>query len=388
MDVRLLAALSGEGPEMSVAELCRRRGVSRKTFYKWRARFLAEGMAGLEPRRSTPRSSPRRIPDVVEQAIVEKRKWLLDFGLDAGPESIRDHLVNRGLPMVPSRNTIWRVLVRRGFVTPQPQKRPRVSCVRFEAAAPNECWQIDATEWRLSNRKVVEVINIIDDHSRLAVATKAVEVTTTHAAWEAFEQAAMTWGFPTRCLSDNGLAFTGRLRRMEVFFQVQLRKAGVRAVNSRPRHPQTCGKVERFQQTEKRWLRARPVPMHLEELQEQLNAFADYYNYSRLHRGIGRRIPFERWAAQAPMKPETPGLPAPTLRVRRKVHPSGVVMLNPNLIVGLGTEYAGQRTEVIRDGGHVAVFIDGSLVRHLAVDPGRIYQPTGRRPGRKRKDGS
>ena len=210
---------------------------------KWRARFLTEGMAGLEPRRSTPRSSPRRIPDVVEQAIVEKRKWLLDFGLDAGPESIRDHLVNRGLPMVPSRNTIWRVLVRRGFVTPQPQKRPRVSCVRFEAAAPNECWQIDATEWRLSNRKVVEVINIIDDHSRLAVATKAVEVTTTHAAWEAFEQAAMTWGFPTRCLSDNGLAFTGRLRRMEVFFQVQLRKAGVRAVNSRPRHPQTCGKV-------------------------------------------------------------------------------------------------------------------------------------------------
>lgn len=361
--------------------------MSRKTFYKWRARYLAEGVAGLEPRRSTPRSSPQRIPEVVEQAIVEKRKWLLDFGLDAGPETIRYHLRNCGLPMVPSRNSIWRVLQRRGFISAQPQKRPRNSYVRFEAAAPNECWQIDATEWHLTNRKVIEIINIIDDHSRLAVATKAVASTTTLAAWEAFECAAMTWGFPTRCLSDNGLAFTGRLHNMEVFFQQKLREAGVQAVNSRPRHPQTCGKVERFQQTEKRWLKARHLPLNLEELQEQLDAFAAYYNYRRPHRGIARKIPFERWAARPPLHQTLIGLPAPTKRLPRRVDADGVFGLDKR-IIALGKQYAGQEAEVIADGTHVAIFINGILVRHLAIDPVHRYQPTGRRRGPKRKDGS
>ena len=387
MDVRMLAAVSSDLAQVNVAGLCRRQGVSRKTFYKWRARFLAEGVTGLEPRATTPRSSPQRIPPVVEEAIVDKRKWLLDYGLDAGPETIRYHLRNRGLPMVPSRNTVWRVLRRRGFIAPQPQKRPRISFVRFEAAAPNECWQIDATEWQLSSGKAVEIVNVIDDHSRLAVAARAVESTTTRLAWETFETAAMTWGFPTRCLSDNGLAFTGRLHHMEVFFQQKLRDTGIEAVHSRPHHPQTCGKVERFQQTEKRWLRARHAPLDLSELQEQLDAFADYYNYSRPHRGIARQIPFERWAARPPVHPELIGLPLPTKRVTRRVSSDGVFSLDGKTI-GLGDEFIGQTVEVIVDGTHVAAFIEGILVRHLRVERRRRFYPTGRRRGPKRKDGS
>ena len=100
------------------------------------------------------------------------------------------------------------------------------------------------------------IINVLDDHSRLAVASRAVPSARTEAAWATFSEGCRRWGVPWRCLSDNGLCFSGKLRNKVVFFEAQLQAAGVKAVTSRPYHPQTCGKVERFQQTLKRWLRA------------------------------------------------------------------------------------------------------------------------------------
>jgi len=145
MDVRLVAAVTGG--EVNVAALCRERGISRDTFYRWRARYRAEGLAGLEPRSSAPRTSPGRTPVEVEDAVIALRKTLEEGGLDAGASTIRWHLVQRRAAVVPSAATIWRILVRRGFVTPQPAKRPTTSWRRFEAAAPNELWQTDATKW-------------------------------------------------------------------------------------------------------------------------------------------------------------------------------------------------------------------------------------------------
>ncbi|HLI57509.1 MAG TPA: helix-turn-helix domain-containing protein [Actinomycetota bacterium] len=243
MDVRLLAAISEELDGLNTAALCRERGISRKTFYKWKARFKAEGLAGLEPRSRRPHHSPDRVSDRTEDLIIEMRKRLKDQGFDAGPATIRYHLRYRGLPTVPSESTIWRVLRRRGFVTLQPQKRPRTTYRRFEADLPNECWQIDATHWSFLDGRQVEIINIIDDHSRLAVANRAVKVTTSPEAWMAFIEGAQRFGMPLRCLSDNGLAFSGRLRGFQVFFEAQLKEAGVRSITSRPFHPQTCGKV-------------------------------------------------------------------------------------------------------------------------------------------------
>ena len=327
----------------------------------------------------------------VEELIIERRKWLLGYGLDAGSASIAYMLRGRVSP-VPSDATIWRALVRRGFITPAPRKRPRSSYVRWEAAAPNELWQIDATEWPVGRRAKAQIFNIIDDHSRLAVASQAVELATTEAAWATFSAATMRWGVPVRCLSDNGLAFSGRLRGFEVVFETRLRAAGVAKIDARPYHPQTCGKIERFQQTLKRWLRARRRPATIAELQAQLDEFCGFYNNERPHRAIGRITPMERFganpvaAAGGPLAPRPPR-PRPARLHRVAVNRHGAVRAG-RWLIGLGAEYAGQPAEILIDGLNAEVRIDGEVVRLLTLDPSRHYQRTGKRGGPKRKDGS
>jgi transposase InsO family protein len=385
MDLRLLAAVSGELDGLNVAALCRERRISRKTFYKWRARYLALGVRGLEEQPRRPHTSPRRLRAEVEDAIVAGRKHLLDDGLDAGAASIRWHLQHRVRPL-PSEATIWRTLVRRGLIVPEPAKRPRRSYRRFEADHPNECWQIDTTEWELRDRSRVEIINLLDDHSRLAIASQAVLTTTSEAAWEVFSAATRRWGLPTRCLSDNGLAFSGRLRGVEVFFEANLRNAGIRPITARPYHPQTCGKVERFQQTLKHWLRARHLARTLAELQAQLDAFCEHYNHRRPHRALDGSVPFERWAASPAVSPTPNPIPARN-RATRRVSRIGVVQLG-RVQIHIGKRHAGQRAQLITDGCHVAVLISGQLVRQLEIDPTKTYQPSGLRRGPLRRDGT
>jgi transposase InsO family protein len=389
MDVRLLAAVSGELDGLNVAALCREHDISRKTFYKWRARYAAGGLEALEPRSRRPLRSPTRVPDHVEDAIVEARKWLLGCGLDAGAANVSWRLRDSAVSPVPSEATIWRVLTRRGFVSPEPRKRPRRSWKRFEAAWPNECWQIDATHWALRWGRPVEIVDIIDDHSRLLVASVAVEVATSELAWEAFSLGVVRWGLPARCLSDNGLVFSGRLRHVEVYFESKLHAAGVRPVTSRPFHPQTCGKVERFHQTLKKWLRAqRPRPGSLGELQAQIDAFAKVYNHHRPHRGIGRATPYARWSANLPAGPAGPVPTPPARRLHVTVDRIGIAHAGKRWLIGVGAEYRGQPAEIIIKDLTADVIIAGRLVRHLQLDPDRAYQPSGRRPGVKRKDGS
>src|SRR5919108_232325 len=154
------------------AAVARDYGVSRRWVHELVRRFLAEGEAGLEPRSRRPRGSPHRIAEELEREIVDLRKHLGDTGLDAGAHTIAVHLERRHASS-PAPSTIWRVLSRRGFVTPQPQKRPRSSFCRFEAEMPNERWQADITHWALADGTDVEILNALDDHSRFLVASDA-----------------------------------------------------------------------------------------------------------------------------------------------------------------------------------------------------------------------
>jgi transposase InsO family protein len=360
--------------EINVAAFCRERNVSRDTFYRWRARFRAEGLAGMEPRSSAPRSSPRRTPAPVEDAVVALRKELDEAGLDAGAATIQWHLGRRGTKPVPSVATIWRILVRRGFVVPQPQKRPTASFRRFEAAVPNELWQADATKWTIATGQV-EILDFLDDHSRLITGCRAVPVATTENTWEAFSAAVAVWGLPQGHLSDNGLNFSGRLRGFEVGFEANLRAAGVRPITSRPFHPQTCGKIERFHQTLKRWLRRQPLAADLAQLQAQLDAFVAYYNAERPHRGIGRVTPLERWKATPPAVCLGVGLPGPGKRVTAVVDAAGRLQVRP-WVIHVGATHAGRTARVMLDDIHAAVFIDDLLVRHFELDHSRAYQPS------------
>jgi transposase InsO family protein len=293
--MRAVAAVTAfvAGEEMNVSAVCRQVGISRKSFYKWAARCRAEGMAGLEARSRRPCRFPNRTPVEVEDAVVALRKQLADAGHDHGATTIQWHLGRdrRFRRVVPSVATVHRILVRRGFVDPQPQKRPKGSWRRFEAPAPNEWWQIDAMGWVIATGEV-SVFNIVDDHSRVACRSRAVLEASGPAAWTTFCQAAHSWGLPVGVLSDNGLCFSGKLRHVEVFFEAHLRDAGVRPITGRPFHPQTTGKVERFQQTLKKWLRHQDrhhgLCRDLAQLQARLDCFVAYYNDQRPHQGIGR----------------------------------------------------------------------------------------------------
>jgi len=365
------------------AEVSRDYGVSARWVYELCRRFDAEGEAGLEPRSRRPRASPGRIPEEIEDEIVELRKELLDQGLDAGAHTIAVHLGRRH-GSTPSVATIWRVLSRRGFVTPQSQKRPRSSFIRFEAEMPNERWQADITHVRLADGEEVEILNVLDDHSRLLIASDGLEVFKAADVVASFHEAASAHGFPASLLTDNGAVFTAAPRGGRCAIELETAALGIRYVHSSPYHPQTCGKVERLHQTLKRFLARQEPVTRIEALQDQLDRFRDYYNTVRPHRAIGRKTPAEAFGARPKATPSLARLAVPgRFRLRRdKVDITGVVTLRHNSRlhhIGLGRRLTGTRVLALIDGLRIRVLTeDGELLRELILDPARDYQPMNR----------
>lgn len=371
---------------LNVAAVCREEGVSRAVFYKYVNRVRQEGLDGLEERSRRPRSSPQQTPVEVEDWVVRLRKELDDAGLDHGATSIQWHLGRQDAPKVPSVATIHRILVRRGLVVPEPKKRPKITFKRFEAPAPNEMWQIDHTDWVIATGEV-KIFNIVDDHSRAAIRSRAVAEATSEQAWTTFCEGTQIWGLPAGTLSDNGLCFSGKLRCVEVFFEAKLRDAGVRPITSRPFHPQTAGKVERYQQTLKKWLRKQPLAADINELQDQLDEFTRIYNTERPHQGIDRQIPIDRWRATPMAGPANEALAHPDWSSKTQqatVTKSGCVQAD-NYLIHIGVEHQGRHALVIIDPKRANIFINGELIRHLELDNTRRYQPSGRKRGGPRR---
>ena len=364
----------------SKSQVARDYRVSRRWVHELVKRFDQQGEAGLVPRSRRPRSSPQATPEQVEHQVVQLRKHLADQGLDAGAHTIAYHLTQRH-GAAPAPATIWRILSRRGFVTPQPHKRPRSSCVRFEAAMPNERWQADVTHWTLAGGSGVEILNLLDDHARFLVASHARVVTKAADVVATFHQAAAAYGFPASMLTDNGAIFTAAPRGGRCAIELELARLGIAYRHSRPYHPQTCGKVERFHQTLKRWLAKQPKAPTVAELQAQLDHFAGYYNHHRPHRALGRHTPASAFTSRPKATPRPPGAPIPAhYRVRTdKVDRTGVITLRHRSRlhhVGLGRRHAGVRVLVLVADLDVRVLTqDGELIRALTLDPSRDYQP-------------
>jgi len=376
MDVKLRVAVAAGLEGISVSALAAELGVSRRWIYELRRRYEAEGVAGLEPRSRRPKRSPHQLSAEVEDAVVRLRKELADAGLDAGPVTIRWHLERRGETVpVPSIAAIWRVLKRWGLIEPQPQKRPRSSYRRFQAELVNQMWQIDATKWRLAGGTEVEIINIIDDHSRVCVGSKAVATTTGRAVFAVFVDAGTDWGFPASVLSDNATYFSGKRRGWEAPFETALRSLKIKPITSTPNHPATCGKVERFHQTLKKWLTAQDSATGIDQLQTLIDRFIDYYNHQRPHRAH-RQTPADIHHTHPHTGPGPQPIDQPLLIRHLKVNNHGVVNTTPWRI-GVGATWAGHHITLLIQGNNAAVFSGDQLVRALTIDPNRSYQPTG-----------
>jgi transposase InsO family protein len=362
----------------SAREVARLHGISKTWIYELIKRYRAGGYEALEPRSRRPRSCKHETSPRLVKAVVQLRRELESQGHDAGAETIAYHLP-QDIGDIPSLSTIWRILRREGLVAPQRQKRPKCSLIRFEAELPNECWQADVTAWQLASGEVVEIIDVIDDHSRLHLGCDAYGRVKAADVVSSFHKAAELHGLPESFLSDNGAVFVGGYRSGKVALEYELERLGIQFKNSRPYHPQTLGKVERLHQTLKRYLAKQPPAKTLQELQEQLDAFRHYYNHIRPHRALGRRTPLQAYSARSKARPAGTGA-GTYFRVREdRVDDTGKVSLRYDsklYKIGLGRPYKGRAVKLLIADLQIRVIdSNGELLRELTLDPSRPYQP-------------
>ena len=361
-------------------------GVSKSWVAKLVARYREGGYEAIAPRSKTAHRIPHRTAPDLENEIVALRKQLEEQGFDHGAQTIHYHLEQRH-PEVPSVTTIWRVLRRRGFVVPQPHKRPKSSWIRFEAQLPNECWQSDVTMYRLADGSEVEILNFEDDYSRVVVASRVFKVTTASKVVEVFHQAGQKWGLPAALLTDNGCIYTTWHRGGSNVVQTELLAQGIELKHSRPYHPQTCGKVERFHQTLKKFLDKQPRANSIQQLQVQVDRFIAYYNEVRPHRAKGRKPPILAFNGRDKARPAGPKVVIGSgVRVRHdRVDKGGKVTLRHSgklHHIGIGWDHRGKRVTMLIHGLHIKVISsDGELLREFMLDPSKIYQGTGLPPG-------
>jgi transposase InsO family protein len=353
----IVTAVTVQG--LSQAQAARTYGLSESRVSRIMARWRLEGEAALEPRSRRPKTSPTAIPASTVELIVNLRANLQQQGLDHGPETIAWHLRHRHDVTV-SRSTVARTLTRAGLVTAEPT---------------------------LADGAGVEILTFLDDCTRYAISVTAHPRVTTPLIVDTFRAAIKAHGAPATTLTDNGMVFTVRLagwgrRGGRNGFETELQRLGIQQKNGSPAHPQTQGKVERFQQTMKKWLHARALPATLTELQTHLDAFVTHYTEQRPHRSPPHHAtPGSRYRALPKAHPNRSPDDDPHDRVRRdRVDKNGTITLRVASRlrhIPLGRKHARTRILALIHNLDVTVInaATGELLRELTIDPDRDYQP-------------
>ncbi|MFJ4982165.1 IS481 family transposase [Streptomyces coeruleorubidus] len=292
----VLAVLAGA----TVTEVAASLGVSRQTVSGWKSRYEAAGLAGLADRSRRPASCPHQASAEVEAAVCELRrkhpKW--------GPRRIAFVLERSGaVTPVPSRMTVYRILVRHGLVEPGARRRKRSDYKRWQRDRAMQLWQMDIVGGVMLVDPVtgelseVKVVTGVDDHSRYCVIASVVERATGRAVCSAFARALQAFGVPEEVLTDNGKQFTDRFGQGgEVLFDRICRENGIAHRLTQPASPTTTGKVERFHQTLRRELLDDCGAFEsVEAAQAALDAWVEEYNSVRPHQALDMQSPADRF---------------------------------------------------------------------------------------------
>jgi transposase InsO family protein len=379
-----VAVLKVISKQATAEEAATEIGISRRHLQRLLARYREGGLEALEPRSRRPKTNPNQTSERVRKRVIELRLQLRGDGLDAGALTIAWHLGQEGL-RPPSDSTIRRILHAEGLIEPQPRKRPRSSYTRFEAAQPNETWQSDSTHWRLADGSDVEILNWLDDHSRYLLSCSAHQPVDGETVVSSLLEAVERFGPPASTLTDNACVYTARFTGGRNGFEYLLAALGIRQKNGSPGHPQTQGKIERFHQTLKRWLAARPAAQDLAELQLQLEAFGEDYNERRPHRALGRRTPGEAYRATPKALPA--GRSAGThYRLRYdRVDGQGKVSFRRGgrmHHLGIGRTHCAKPVLALADERTVSVIelATGEVLSTHEIDPRRSYWRNQQRP--------
>src|SRR4051794_9572022 len=369
----------------SQAEVARAYGVSKGWVSKLVARYGVEADAAFQPRSRRPKTSPSAIAATTVNQIIEIRRQLVTDGLDAGPDTIAWHLEHR-LHITVSVSTIARTLTRHKLVTAQPPEATQVVLHPFPSRAnptrPGKPTSPTTASPRASMSR----------SSPGLTTTPATHCRSPHTCaspdqrLSSFRTAVEHHGLPASTLTDNGMVFTTRYaggRGGRNAFEAELVKLRIIQKNSRPNHPTTCGKVERFQQTFKNWLRAQTQPATISELQQLLDSFIDLYNHHRPHRSLAHRATPAVAYTTRPKAAPSHHHNNPHYRVRHdRIDQGGNVSLRVNgrlHHIGIGRTHTQTRVILLIADLDIRIInaATGEILRDLTLDPTRSYQGTG-----------
>jgi len=386
-DLRLIiASWPEDAPRGAVTRFCREHNVSREWFYATRKHVTEAGLPhALVARSSRPKTSPAKVSELVERLALDARARLGGAGWDNGPISVKYELEKLGIES-PSRSTLARIFTRNAVVTPQPKKRPKSSYLRFEYAAPNEMWQLDATDYTLRGGAVVAIFQLNDDHSRFQIASLAARSENAEDAVKVVTIGMNRHGTPQRLLTDNGTALNPSRRGWIGDLTALMLSRGVQPIASSVGHPQTQGKNERGHSTLARWLAARPAANDLAELQTQLDTFDKLYNEERPHQSLQMQTPHQRYHAtpKAP-EPTPPLLPAPVpSKPRQHARTTSLngVLTVAHMRIQMGRDQASRTFNIVVEATSVHIFdAEGTHIITHPIGPKGSYVGNGKPRG-------
>jgi transposase InsO family protein len=274
----------------NVSELCRRYNISRKTGYKWIKRFLQMGYAGLVDISRKPKNSPTATSDDLQKAILQVRTKHKAWG----GRKIRRRLENLGWQNVPAASTITDILRRHGYIDAH-ESTKHMTWRRFEAKAPNDLWQIDFKGHFAADPGRCHPLTVLDDHSRYSLGLEACGDEKTVTVRQRLVSIFQRYGLPKQMLMDNGSPWGFDKRHGFTPLTVWLIRQGIGIIHSRPYHPQTLGKDERFHRTFKAEIGQYCIGFTLARCQKRFDAWRDVYNFQRPHESLGMAVPSTRY---------------------------------------------------------------------------------------------
>lgn len=270
----------------NISELCKRFQISRKTGYKFLKRYKEQGFIGLTDHSRRPLHSPTATHVEIEQLILRLR----DKHPGWGGRKLRRRLQDLGTKDVPSPSTITSILKRNDRICDEESDKHR-PWQRFEAERPNDLWQMDFKgHFEISNGRC-HPLTIMDDNSRYSLCIDAHNNECKESVERSLTNVFCRYGMPYSILMDNGNPWGGDRIRKYTGFTVWLIRLGIKVIHSRPRHPQTLGKEERFHRTMNAEVVGKCLGKTIIECQQLFDDWRLTYNQKRPHEALGMNVP-------------------------------------------------------------------------------------------------
>lgn len=310
-----------ETQRVSMTELCRRFQISRKTGDKWVHRFRTEGAAGLTDRSRRPHQVHYQVPEPTQEFLLAERRQHPAWGA----RKLRQRASVVGLPAVPACSTITALLKRAGLLAPTTSSAPS-AWQRFEHPAPNDLWQMDFKGPLATRAAPCHALTILDDHSRFNLWLQALPSQKREPVQATLVEIFRQYGLPNRLLTDNGSPWGHSSEQPYTMLTVWLLRVGIRISHSRPYHPQTMGKDERFHGSLTREVLGQAQWRDAAQVQQALDRWRQVYNHVRPHEALELAVPGSRYQPSLRAYPETlPPIEYDTGTTVRKVQQKGEV---------------------------------------------------------------